>query len=196
LPAPPDRTVTPDDEEDVDAELHQPVHHDLGILCASGCPEDGAALHVDLADPLRGQFHRLPPVGRHQPGEAVAEADDIADPVVCFEFHHQSADDVIQPRAQPTASDDPRPGRARRVKDLAPRPTRFQGGHLRERDTVRQQQLHGVVEQHPVVLFDVVVIRLPATHVFGQRRLVAAFAQLPDLQVFERHHGIQGARRV
>ena len=61
---------------------------------------------------------------------------------------------------------------------------------------VRFQELNRVVEEHPIVFFDVVIVGLSSTDIFGERRFVAAFAELPDLQVLKRHHGTKGPRTV
>ena len=123
------------------------------------------------------------PVAGDEALVAVAEADDAAHAVVPGELHHEAADDVVEPGAEPAAGDDPDPRLGRVEEDLAPRAAGLEAGQLLDGHAARAGQAGGVVEQHAVARVDLVVRAAPEVEQLGQRRVDPALAQRLDPQL-------------
>jgi hypothetical protein len=182
------RAVAADDHQDVDAELDEAVDDRDGVLCAAGRSEDRPAALVDARDVLGGELDDVVPVGLDDACVAVLEADDVAHAVVGVQLEHDGADDVVQPRAQPAARDDPDLRGGRVEEDRAPWPAGLERRQLVEREAARRDQLDRVVVQDAVVLADVVLIGLALADVHRERALDGARTEGADLEIGEGDH--------
>ena len=182
------RPVAADDEQDVDAEVDEAVGHHLGVLGAPRAAEDGAALLVDRRDRVRGERDRGRPRPGTRPAKPCRNPTTSSTRVVRVELEDEPADDVVEAGAEAAAGDDADPRGAGLEEDPTPGAARFERRELVEGQLPRAQQLHRVVEEHPVVLVDVVLVGAAPRDVLPQRRVEPALAEAWHLQLRERGH--------
>ena len=127
--------------------------------------------------PARRAGRRHPLRHRRRRVDARAAGHDVVDAVVGVQLQHETTHDVVEARAEPAAGDDGGPGRARLEEQPATGSAGFEGGQLAPRQVAPPQQLEGVVEEDPVVLVDVVLVRPPPGDVLAERRVERALTQ-------------------
>ena len=149
---PAQRAVAADGEEQADVHAVERVHDLPGVLVAARGAEDGAAVLVDAADGRRVQLDRDVAVAGGEPLVAVAEAEDVAHPVVVVEAEHDRADDVVEPRAEAAAGDDAALELGRVEVDLRARPGLLEGRHRPGRLERLAQQRRAGLEHDPVAV--------------------------------------------
>lgn len=140
---------------------------------------------MDVANARGRQFDGVVPVLGGQPLQAVPEAQDPLDPVVHREFLDETADHVVQPRAQPAAGDDPGGDTGRVEVDLPARARAFEARNAGGREAVLGEHGHGVLEQDPVAFRDVVRRGLFGGQHLGERRIVTTLAEMTDAEVVQ-----------
>jgi hypothetical protein len=192
LHRPAERAVAADDEQDVDVHPLETVHDFLGILPAPRGAEDRAAVLVDVADHRRREIDHVVAVAGDEALVAVAEAVDPLHAVMEGEFHDEPADHVVDAGAEATAGDDPDPHLRRVEEDASPRARRFESGESVGGAAALGDEPGRVVEQHAVVLGDVVRGRPPGLDVRLERRLDPARAEGLDREVGGVHGRLRG----
>ncbi len=121
--SPAHRAVATDHEQDVEAELDEPVDDDDGVLGSTRTAEDRASAFVDLVDTLRRQPHGLVAELGNESRVAMPEARHVIDRVVRMELEDEGSDDVVEAGTQATARDDADAGVAGFEEQSAPRST-------------------------------------------------------------------------
>ncbi len=151
------------------------------VLRAARRAEDGAALVVDVRHRLGREDHGVVAEAGQQPLEPVAQPQDVADPVAMRQLEHQPAHDVVEPRAQPAAGDDPGPQRPGIEEDLVARPRQLERRQRPELPRVGPQARQAIVDQHLVRLAH--EVHRVLTEVRRHRRSQPALAQVPDRDI-------------
>src|SRR5215218_5225172 len=100
-------SVAADGEQDPDPEIVQVRGHFPRVLMSSRGAEDRTATLVDGMHRFRRQLERLVSNPAYEPFIAETEAVDLVHAVMETQAPHDRADDVVQPRAEAAARDDP-----------------------------------------------------------------------------------------
>ena len=188
-----ERAVAADDEQHADAVRLEVVDQLGRVLRAARGAEHRAAVVVDVRDRLGREHHRLVPVARDQPLEAVAEPGDATHAVAVPQLEHDAADHVVQARGEPAAGHDPAAQRARIEEDPVARAGELERGQRVDRAARGAQRRQRVVDQHAVGRADVVDRR--RAEVGGDRRGEARRAEGLDRDVVggQRAVAVRGA---
>ena len=101
-----ERAVAPHTEEHIDIQTHERFQHYIRILCATGGPENGAALLVDVIDRSFIQHHRGITAGGIQTGITVRDPVNQRHAVGLFQGHGQAFDHAVETGAETTGSED------------------------------------------------------------------------------------------
>ena len=93
------------DEQHVDPHSLQAVNNFSGILLTSRSSQHGPAFFINVADEIRGQLNDGMAVASDETLIAIAKSRDLSDAITKRQFHHESADDVIEAWAESSAGD-------------------------------------------------------------------------------------------
>jgi len=171
--------VAADHQQEPDAEPLQPIDDDDRVLRTAGRTEDRAAVVVDPLDRPDGERQRSVPLVRIQPGEPVAEAEDLANPIVIEQLQRRRSNRVVHPGAEAAAGHDARLEALRlEVQELA-RPGPLEGARRRTVPSRFRQRLH----QDALVVTDEVVDPIPFDGRQLQRRSDRRLAQRRDGEI-------------
>lgn len=123
------------------------------------------------------------PVGGDETLIAVAETDDPRHTVVVGQVADQATDDVVETWAQPAAGHDPDPSLGRVEEDLASGSGRLEAGQAADRTSTCPDHAERVIQEHPIVLIDIVLGGLPGGQQRSQRGLDPSLPQDLDRQI-------------
>ena len=115
-----ERAVAPHTEEHIDIQTHERFQHYIRILRATGGPEYGAALLVNVVDRCFIQHNRGITAGGIQPGVTVRDPVNQRHAVGLFQGHGQALDDAVETGAETTGSEDRSFAPAGIVEDFFP----------------------------------------------------------------------------
>ena len=101
------RAVAADGEENADSQPIEGIDHFSDVLRPAGRSQDRAAHFVDVGDVLRREFQRDVAGLSREALEAEAKTVDIADSVMMVQPQNDGPHDVVEPRTQAAAGDDP-----------------------------------------------------------------------------------------
>jgi len=130
---PPDGSVAPDGEEDLNSVILKAVNDHFRIRIPPGGAQNGSPEVMDVFDVLRREADRVHLLIHMKPPVSVPDADDVRHPVLMMELHDQGMDHVVQAGAQAAAGDDGRHRVFRREENPLPGTRPLQGDEILRR---------------------------------------------------------------